>query len=278
MCFTRTNSGLAAEHRFFQGVLVLVEGYTDRPFYDKILRNNNCHIKAKNGKVEIKKSVVFLEKFDYPYVVVFDGDYEILEDTQSQHSRVIILERYSVESYLSEIDPIIKFAGFLAKMEDNMERPITNDELTQFLEQVEEKLMDLLVLDVARHRSRHEIGKYLDIPGKFYDKVFKDDQIKKKLGAAMAEIEEESINEARILVDKYLKQNRFIDLLPGHFAFGLICLFVKQKVGKAVNFNTIWLFLSTNVPDMVKTQHHIRLQKRLYSAVREAEEILHNRS
>ena len=273
MCFRRTDAGLESEYLFHQEVLVYVEGYSDIPFYENILYNYNCRIKAQNGKNECEKFVGFLEKDDYPYVVVLDGDYEILEDTQSQHSRVIVLERYSVESYLFEKDPIIRFARYSFKKTDSKETPISNDEFTQFLEQIEEELMELLILDVARHRSRPEIGKYLDRSGKFFNKGFKKDQIEKKLEIAKKNIKKESINEARILVKEYLKQNRFIDLLPGHFAFGLMCEFVKQKVGKAFHFDSIWLFLTAIVPDNVETPHHIRLHERLCSAVREAQKI-----
>ena len=278
MSIKRTEFGSQAEYLFYPEVLVYVEGVLDIPFYTTVLSECECsyRIKAKDGKPAVMKQADLLKKNNSPYVTIIDGDYEILEKPLSKHNRVIILERYSVESYLSEKDPIMLFAGFSAKKKDSKERPITHDELTQFLEEVEENLMELLVLDVARHRSSPKIGKYLDIPEKFYDKTFKNDEIKKKLEKAMEEIKEESINEARILVNKYLKQNRFIDLLPGHFAFGLICNFVKQKMGKGFKFDSIWLFLSTNVPIQVKTQHHIRLQERLYSAVREAEEILHN--
>lgn len=280
MSFKRTESGAQAEYLFYPEVLVYVEGILDIPFYTTVLFECKCpyRIKAIDGKVAVMDQAELLKKNDSPYVTILDGDYEILEETHNEHSRVIVLERYSVESYLSEKDPIMKFAGYLAKIADSKETPITNDELTQFIEQIEEELMNLLVFDVARHRSRPEIGKYFDHPGKFYDKEFKNDQIKKELNKAMQDIEEESINEARSLVDKYLEHNRFIDLLPGHFAFGLICGFVKQKVGKAFPFANIWLFLTTNVPGSVKTQHHIRLQERLYSAVLEAEEMLHNRS
>lgn len=277
MCFSRTDAGLKAEYLFYQEVVVYVEGYSDIPFYRKILYNYNCRIKAKNGKNECEKFVGFLEKDDHPYVVVLDGDYEIVEDTQSQHSRVIVLERYSVESYLFEKDPIIMFAGNLNKITDTEEMPISKDEFTQFLKQIEDELMDLLVLDLARHRSRPEIGKYLDKSEKFYDKAFRKDQIQKELEIAKENIKKESINEARILVSKYLKENRFIDLLPGHFAFGLMCGFVKHKVGKPIHSDSIWFYLTAIVPDIVKTQHHISLHESLCSAVREAQKILDNR-
>ena len=47
MSFSRTLSGLAAEYLFYQEILVYVEGHTDIPFYNAILQNYNCRVKAK---------------------------------------------------------------------------------------------------------------------------------------------------------------------------------------------------------------------------------------
>lgn len=79
MSFSRTLSGLAAEHLFYSEILVYVEGHTDIPFYNEVLENYNCRIIAKKGKLECEKFALLLEQDNHPYIVVIDGDYEILE-------------------------------------------------------------------------------------------------------------------------------------------------------------------------------------------------------
>ncbi len=272
MCFTRSDAGLEAEHYFYQEVLVYVEGYSDIPFYETALYNSNCKIKAKNGKKECEKYVKFLEKNEHPYVVVLDGDYEVLENIHRQHSRVIVLQRYSFESYLFETDTIMRYVKFNVNG-DGLMNSLTENEYIQFLKKIEEKFMDLLILDVARQRSKPEIKTFLDSPEKFYLKDFRDDQIQKQLELAYKQIDTESTNKAKNLVDKYLEKHRLIDLLPGHFAFGVIRRFIINIVGKALAKDNIRIFLSADVWITGKTQDHEKLKKHLGSAVREAEEI-----
>ena len=101
MSLARTPSGLASEYLFYKETVVYVEGYTDIPFYDTVLQNYyNYRIKAKHGKEKCKELATALVEDDLPYVVVLDGDYEILESTRSKHRRVILLHRHSLENYL----------------------------------------------------------------------------------------------------------------------------------------------------------------------------------
>lgn len=286
MCFTRTDSGLAAEHHFYQETLVYVEGYSDIPFYDALLNRNYSKNKwkikaAKNEKGGCKKFVGWLETYNYPYVVVLDGDYEILEDNQRWHSRVIILQRYSFESYLFEADPIKMIVNDYAKIPNNTEEPLTKEEFAEFLEKIKEKFMNLLVLDVARQRSEPKRSEkkspsYFISPDKFYNNDFQDAQIRKQIEIAGKEIDEESINKAKDLVERYLKKHRLIDLLPGHFAFGIIRKFISNIVGKAISNDDIRILLSRIVWDKVETNDHDSLKKQLLDAVREAEEIRQN--
>ena len=274
MPFSRTESGLAAEHLFYSEILVYVEGHTDIPFYDAVLQNYNCRIKAKNGKPECQKLATFLEQDDYPYVVVLDGDYEILVRIRSHHRRVVLLHRHSYENYLLEAEPIKQFCQDRVRLEDSLEEPLASGEFTDFAQDIEVKFKDLLILDVAHQRSKTGCKTFFRDPDRFFKTNFRDDQIQKQQAEAAKNIDIESTNEAKTLVEKFLaEQRRFIDMLPGHFMFSIMRRFISNIVGRSVPNEEIRLYLSRMVWRLVKTRDHNSLKTRLRRAVREAEQI-----
>ena len=273
MSFSRTPSGLAAEYLFYSEILVYVEGYTDIPFYNAILQNYNCRIKAKNGKPECEKLATFLGHDNYPYVVILDGHYDILKSTRSQHRRVILLHRHSYENYLIEEEPIKQFCRDRVSSEDSLEERLASDEFKGFAENIEVKFKDLLILDVAHQLSKTGQKTFFQTPDRFFKAHFQDDQIQKQQEAAAEGIDIESANHAKNLVENYLRDHRLIALLPGHFAFGIMRRLISNKVGKSIPNEEIRLYLSRVVWQLVKTQDHNSLKRRLRKAVREAEQI-----
>ena len=273
MSFSRTLSGLAAEYLFYQEILVYVEGHTDIPFYNAILQNYNCRVKAKNGKPECEKLARFLGEDNYPYVVILDGHYDILGRARSQHRRVILLHRHSYENYLFEEEPIKQFCRDRVPSEDSLEEPLASDEFKDFAENIEVKFKDLLILDVAHQLSKTGQKTFFQTPDRFFKGHFQDDEIRKQYAAAVNGIHTQRIDEAKNLVEKYLREHSFIDLLPGHFAFGIMRRLISNTVGKSVPNDEIRLYLSRVVWLLVKTRDHNSLKRRLRKAVREAEQI-----
>lgn len=273
MSFSRTPSGLATEYLFYQEILVYVEGHTDIPFYNAILENYNCRIKAKNGKPECEKLATFLGQDNYPYVVILDGHYDILVGTRSQHRRVILLHRHSYENYLFEEEPIKQFCRDRVPSEDSLEEPLASDEFKDFAEDIEVKFKDLLILDVAHQRSKTGEKTFFQTPDRFFKVHFQDNEIRKQHAAAANGIHIQRIDEAKNLVEKYLREHSFIDLLPGHFAFGIMRRLISNTVGKSIPNDEIRLYLSRVVWQLVKTRDHNSLKRRLRKAVREAEQI-----
>ena len=208
MSFSRTDSGLAAEYLFYPEILVYVEGYTDIPFYDAVLQNYNCRLKAKNGKPECKKLATLLEQNGFPYVVVLDGDYEMLERTRSRHRRIVLLHRHSYENYLLEKEPIKQFCGDRVRSEDSLEELLTSEEFAEFVADTEVKFKDMLVLDVAHQRSKTGHKTFFRAPDRFFDESFREDQIQERQVASQ-NIDSESVNEAKTLVEDFLKGHRF---------------------------------------------------------------------
>ena len=277
MLFSRTPSGLAAEHLFYQEILVYVEGHTDIPFYNEVLQNYNCRILSKKGKAECEKFATLLEQGNYPYVVVLDGDYEILEHTRSQHQRIVWLHRHSCENYLLEEKPIEKFRHYRAPLEDSLER--LPNSFKEIVEDTELKFKELLILDVAHQRAKTGYQVFPKAPDQFFagpkTAAFQDSRIQERCSEAILCIDEQSIEEARTLVREFLKNHRFIDLLPGHFAFSIIRRWINHTVNvrQRILEEDIRAFLSTEVWRLVKTRDHNSLKRRLRRAVREAEQI-----
>ena len=277
MVFSRTPSGLAAEYLFYREILIYVEGYTDIPFYDAVLQNYKHRIKAKNGKPECKKLASLLEQGDYPYVVVLDGDYEILEHTRSRHRRIVLLHRHSYENYLFEEEPIKQFCRDRVPSEDSLEEPLASNRFREILADIEIKFKDLLILDVAHQRLKTGQGTFFRTPDRFFKVDFQDEEIQKQYAAATKNIQGKSIDESKILVEEFLEECRFIDLLPGHFAFGIIRRLINNTIGKSISNDEIRLYLSRAVWQLVKTRDHNSLKRRLRNAVRDAQQIRQTR-
>ena len=271
--FSRTDPGLAAEHLFYSEILVYVEGHTDIPFYNEVLQNYNCRIISKKGKSECEKFATLLEQDNYPYVVVLDGDYEILVSTQNEHSRVILLDRYSFENYLFEEEPIVQFCRH-RRPRANLERLVNR--FREVVENIEVQFKELIVLDVAHQHSHTGYKALPDKPNQFFGRGptdFRDSEIWEWCRKATQGIDEQSIEKVRILVNEFLKRHRLIDLLPGHFAFTIMRRLIIKTVNRSIADDDITIPLSTSVWDLVETRDHNSLKRRLRRAVREAEQI-----
>ena len=282
MPFSRTPSGLKAEYLFYSEIVVYVEGYTDIPFYKAVLQDYNCRIKAKNGRKECDKLAAHIIQDNCPYVVILDGDYEILNRTHSKHRRIILLHRHSFENYLFEEEPIEQFCQDLAHLEDSSEKLI-DGRFSALLEDIALKFKDLLVLDVAHQCAEtgcetlfHELYKFFKTPKKV---DFRDDEIQKRYTEATQCIDGQSVVSAKTLVEKFLEKHRVIDLLPGHFAFGIIRSLIIDTVNKKNNRNSnisddsIRGSLSREVWRLVETPDHKSLKRRLRCAVLEAKKM-----
>ncbi len=273
MEFIRSDSGLEARDLFYSKVLVYVEGYSDIPFYEEVLQGYNYHLKALSGNNECEKLITSLVDKNHPYVVILDGHYEALEPIQSQHSRVVLLDRHSYENYLIEEEPIKQFCRDRARSKDSVDEPLSSNKFQRVLKDTKIKFKDLLVLDVAHQRSNTGQKTFFQNPDRFFKIDFRDNEIQKQCAAAAKNINIESLNEAKILVEEFLKERRCIDLLPGHFAFGIIRRLISNIIGKSISNDEIRLYLSRIIWRLVKSRDHNSLKKRLLRAVQEVERI-----
>ena len=273
MSFSRTPLGAAAEYLFYPEILVYVEGHTDIPFYEKVLQGYDCYIKPQDGREECKKLVPLLLKDNLPFVIILDGDYEILVSTQGEHGRVILLERYSFENYLFEEEPIGQFCRH-RHPRANLERLVSR--FRKVVQNIEVQFKELIVLDVAHQYSHSSYEVLPDRPQRFFGRGpigFEDSEIQEWCERAAQSIDEQSIEDARILVDKFLKKHRLIDLLPGHFALAIIRRLIVKTLKRNIANDDITIPLSTSVWDLVETPDHNSLKECLLHAVQEAEHI-----
>ena len=277
MSFSRTPSGLAAEYLFYKDqVLVYVEGHTDIPFYRIVLENYSCRIQAYSEETDYHQLLEVLVTDDPHCVVILDGHYEILTRRRSKHRRLVLLHRHSCENYLFEEEPIEQFRYSRALLRDTLEKLPSN--FSEILEDTELKFKELLILDVAHQRAKTG---YKVLPkgaeGFFVGSTadFEDSRIQERCSEATLCIDEQNIDEARTLVREFLKNHRFIDLLPGHFAFSIIRRWINHTVDvrQRILEEDIRVYLSTEVWRLVKTRDHNSLKTRLHRAVREAEKI-----
>ena len=278
MEFIRSDSGIENRDLFYHPkILVYVEGYSDIPFYEEVLQSYDYHLKARGGREECKKLVTALVEKDLPYVVVLDGDYEILTQTRSKHRRVILLHRHSYENYLFEEEPIEKFRHYRAPLEDSLERLPSS--FREIAEDTERKFKELLILDVAHQSAKTGCKVLPKAPDQFFagpkTADFQDNRIQEQCNKATLHIDKKTIKNARTLVQEFLKRHRFIDLLPGHFAFGIIRRWINHTANVRTHIleDEIRVYLSTEVWRLVKTRDHNSLKRRLRKAVREAEQI-----
>ena len=268
MEFIRSDLGIENRDLFYlPKILVYVEGHTDFPFYEEVLRNYNCYLKAQGGKEEGKKLAHALIGKDLPYVVVLDGDYKILESPRSKHRRIVLLHRYSFENYLFEQKPIEQFCRDHRASENRLKKLEKN--FSAILEEIRQKLEELIILDVAHQRAETGFDVLPDKSDRFFKKQkrvdFLDSQIEQYTQQAK-NVNKQAIEDAKTLVNQYVKQRRFVDLLPGHFAVGIMRRLIVYTVDKKISNEEIIVYLSRAVWGLVKTRDHDSLKRRLRNA------------
>ncbi len=278
MGLSRTPAGLAAEYLFFKNeVLVYVEGHTDIAFYRIILENYNCRIRTYSEEKGFDKLLEGLRNKDLHYVIVLDGHYDILTRKRSVHRRIILLHRHSYENYLIEEEPIEHFRYSRANVEDSLEElPGSFDAI---LIETEQRFKELLILDIANQHAKTGFKVFPKGAEQFFldqdSADFNVSKIQDLSIKASQQINKQIIESARSLVQDYLNEHRFIDILPGHFALSIIRRWINHSVNVRKNIleDEIRVYLTSEVWRVVKSRDHVSLKRRLHNAVREAEQM-----
>jgi predicted ATP-dependent endonuclease of OLD family len=283
--FDRTISGKISKFLFYDQVLVWVEGKTDIPFYQCILKNQNIRFELTTGKTESQKIITTLIENDFPFVVILDGDYDILQSKKSKHRRVILLHRYSFENYLFELEPIKRICSSYTN----------NSEINDLIEQkfnslnthLRENLIKLLILDIVNYRLDLGIklfpNKNESLMESRSELLFSSERIENCCQLVSNEISQDILERISKDIDKYLENGRFADLIRGHFIFGLIRDLIISVVKKGneqnPNFDNVSLILllSEITWNHAPSNEHRNLRRRIVQAVNEVARIKTNK-
>lgn len=228
MAFSRTLSGKQAKYLFYSEPLVWVEGVDDIPFYTELFGTLPVRIEDAGGKPECLKLAQAIIEYDHPYVVVLDGDYGVLDRQRSPHRRVVYLHRYSFENYLFEYRPIERVSKKLAKVDPGEE--LLGSMFEDTLEYVSYELRELVTLDVAHDRVNSgtevfpdRVEQVIEGGGGSATRLALDhSRISHLCTEAHQTIMSSVFDNAHELITGFLAQRRLIDLMRGHFIFGLL--------------------------------------------------------
>jgi len=276
MSFARTTLGKISQHRFDKCLTVWVEGPTDIPFYEQALRKIDCRVKDAGGKPECLKLAKALKEKEHPYVVVLDGDYDILERKRSWHRRVIMLNRHSVENYCFERSPIERVCCSHACV--SFEEKLIGDSFDNAIRAVESNLLELVVLDIAHQRSQtgeRIFNRIEEILGHQDRIVFDKKRIKEILKTKKKGVSKEVVSKVSKLVTDFRRSRRLVDLLQGHQALEIIRHLVNTRAKKRRNRTSklsrrdLLIRLSSEVWREVVSDDHKSLKRRLYRAIRD---------
>ena len=277
--FQRTQSGLIAEFLFYKEPLAWVEGLEDIPFYQRVLQDFIVRLKPAGGKLASQKLIEELLKNNYPYIVVQDGDYEILEAIPYVHNRVIKLNRYSAENYLCEkvaIDSICRSYVQIEDLEEGFDK-----EFEKVLTDLENAIFNLLVLDIAHQRCctgqrilPDGIECLLESPRTL---TLSHSRIKQLCIDLRSNINDAQITEAANLLTDYTRSKRVVHVLRGSLVFSIVRHFiqnavrVKRKRNLKIDNDSLRIMLSIEVWRLTPSSDHENLKSRLRKAVLDAQ-------
>lgn len=224
MAFTRTPGGLAEKWRFHDVPTIWVEGPTDIFFYEPITENLPCRMEAFHGRNNAKALIQALIVHDYPYLVILDGDYEILKQAKSPHRCVLILARYSFENFLWEHDPINRACLRHARCGEN--KDLTVAEMDRVAKHLKKELLHAVALDIAARRSPSPPAVLPDAMEQLALNNSGPDLDPAKIAAVVAAVEPQldpaRVTAAKAEIRSFLAKRCITHLIKGHLILGIL--------------------------------------------------------
>ena len=276
--FTRTTQGKIAQYRFFSEPVVWLEGTTDYPMFEPLLRTMNCKPLSAGGKEESLKLAQAMIADDLPYIVVVDGDYEILGRQRSYHRRALLLKRHSIENYCAEAVLIE-----IVCQRYSEGRTAGADVIGRFeelVEHLEEELKALVVLDIALTHVADRASKGVlsgsieRVLGQKAPPVFDRAEVERLATRKAKDVGPMATERAGTLLSRYTERKRFVDIVRGHWVFALIRWFVVgelERVGMKMNIDNrgLRVLLGGEMWREASSQDHRSLRRGLQRAVGE---------
>jgi hypothetical protein len=275
--FTRTTTGLVGKWQFYDVPTVWVEGVTDIFFYLPILRDLKCRMEPFHGTGNSDALIEGIKKRDLPYMVILDGDYEILRKKRSVHKRVIVLRRYSFENYLWEPSSLNYSCHRHAQSGERND--VLVSDLKKLLKNLRECLQVAVELDVASQECNPAPKVLPDHIEQFLEKsdAVKIDRRKVTafIGNAADQIPEEALRQSKQLVEEFLKQRCFSELLKGHLLLSamhkLFCKKASEIKGgnAAIRVDALVQVLSDSIWAECKGKDHKNLRLKIRKQVKD---------
>jgi hypothetical protein len=276
--FTRTLSGKTAKYLFHPTtVVVWVEGDDDLAAYGWLARDLGCRLEPAGGKPECLRLSEELVEGDLPYVVVIDGDYEILTRRRSPHRRIVWLHRYSIENYLLEVESIERLCDSLQPPRDTSYR----QRIAAVLRHIEGELDEAITLDAAAIRAglrQSALPKRVEqllVGGRGCQ--IDPTAVSRHSEKVRDELSSAAVKEVRALIVAYRGRGRLVDLLRGHLAFGVLRHLVFDEVrarGRRLNLDnrSLLALACAEVWNGALPSDHRSLRRRFRRAVLDAGE------
>lgn len=280
--FTRTYRGLAEKWRFCDELIVWVEGPTDVLFYRimaESVRNVECRFEAFGGRPKGLKLIRELKNKDYPYVVILDGDYDILEGRRAPHGSVLIVPRYSMENLLWERDAVNEVCCRHAQCGEK--KDLVGEDMAMVERVIKEELLGAIVLDVAAREMRCPRKVLPDrveaiLKGK-RGFVVDREKVINIVETARRWVDKDGLKEAERKVKGFLKGRGVAHLFKGHLLFGFLRRIVvgaaARERGKRTNVRDEDLahLLAAMVWTVCRGGDHGRMKRMFRTKVRTAE-------
>lgn len=288
MVFQRTALGKRATFLFYPEPVVWVEGPEDIPFYGALCSRFGlaCQLKDASGRLNCVRLAEDLVKDNLPYVVVLDGDYDIL-DIKNGHPRKIVLRRYSIENYLFHLDPIASVCVALARNVDVFTR--VSGSFSEFETRSWECLRDLIVCDAAHALYATGTSVLPSHPrlltGSQNGYVLREANIRRlyeKWSKEIDILDKNALPDVHKRITAYLKRGRPMGLVRGHFLFSLMRNYIVAQIAvsphksKSVPNDNLHALLSSHLWNQnlkgAEYEDHRALVKQLRVAINGATE------
>lgn len=224
MAFTRTSSGLAEKWRFHQVPTIWVEGPTDIFFYEPITENIPCRVEAMHGSENAKALIQALVDHDYPYLVILDGDYEILKPATAPHRCVVILARYSFENFLWEQEAVNRACLRHARCGET--KDLVASEMDRVAKHLKKELLHSVALDIAARKSPAPPAVLPDAIEQLALTKSGPDVDPAKIAALVATVEvqldQAEVKAAKADLKTFLRKRCITHVLKGHLILGIL--------------------------------------------------------
>ena len=277
MEFVRTPQGQAATHLFIMLPLVWVEGPSDIPFYEGMLKGF-CRLQSAGGRSKCEHLARDVFENDTRYIVIIDGDYDVLRRVRSEHRRVVRLSRYGVENYLADHAVIDRVVARFTR-EQHVPGPVQEfEELTEICE----GLLPHVAFDVAAREIRLSVRGVPDhcqlVVRERGSYVLDKDLLRSWRRRYCRGVSFLNLIAVRRTLKEFCTKKRLLDILPAHFVLSLLhrclCTAIVRTTGKRksgrMDESTAMAFLCSAVWERpLPSADHESLRRRIVRAVRD---------